>query len=51
MKKYNIKNSKRVTQIVQAMTCKDSIKCDPQGSYTGKPENPYEDPVQDQDDL
>ena len=24
---------------------------DPQGSYTGKPANPYERPVQDADDL
>ena len=28
-----------------------SPKTDPQGSYTGKPENPYEKPVQDADDL
>jgi hypothetical protein len=26
-------------------------KDDPQGSYTGKPENPNETPVQDADDL
>lgn len=24
---------------------------DPQGSWTGRPEDPYETPVQDQDDL
>lgn len=27
------------------------IQTDPQGSYTGKPENPMEQPVQDADDL
>ena len=26
-------------------------KTDPLGSYTGVPENPYEEPVQDADDL
>lgn len=26
-------------------------KTDPQGSWTGKPEDPYEMPVQDADDL
>ena len=29
----------------------DKIKSDVQGSYTGTPENPYEKPVQDADDL
>lgn len=28
-----------------------SPKTDPQGMYTGVPENPYEKPVQDADDL
>lgn len=28
-----------------------SASADPQGSYTGVPENPYEKPVQDADDL
>lgn len=27
------------------------IRTDPQGSYTGRGENPYEKPVQDADDL
>jgi len=26
-------------------------KTDPQGSYTGRPERPWEEPVQDADDL
>lgn len=51
MKKYRVKNSRKVMEIVNAMTNKESIKSDPQGSYTGNPENPYEKPVQDQDDL
>ena len=27
------------------------IQTDPNGSYTGKPEHPYEKPIQDADDL
>lgn len=27
------------------------IETDPNGSYTGRPENPREEPVQDADDL
>ena len=30
---------------------KKKITTDPQGSYTGRPEEPYEKPVQDADDL
>ena len=30
---------------------KFQIKTDPLGSYTGVPENPYETPIQDADDL
>ncbi len=30
---------------------KKPIDTDPQGSYTGRPEDPYEVPVQDADDL
>lgn len=30
---------------------KNRIKTDPQGSYTGRPEEPFEKPVQDADDL
>lgn len=33
------------------MKDKKIINADPQGSYTGRPENPYEKPVQDADDL
>lgn len=51
MKKYHIKNSKRVSEIVDAMNVKNNIQTDPQGSYTGNAQNPFEKPVQDQDDL
>ena len=30
---------------------KKKINTDPQGSYTGRPEEPYEKPVLDADDL
>ena len=30
---------------------KKKINTDPQGSYTGRPEEPYEKPVQDAEDL
>ena len=30
---------------------KKKINTDPQGSYTGRPEEPYEKPEQDADDL
>lgn len=30
---------------------KEKTVVDPNGSYTGRPQNPYEKPVQDADDL
>ena len=30
---------------------KEKIITDPNGSYTGSPQNPYEKPIQDADDL
>ena len=33
------------------MKKREQIKSDPNGSYTGRPEDPYEIPVQDADDL
>ncbi len=36
-----------INQVIRMKSC----KTDPQGSYTGKPVNPYEVPVQDADDL
>ena len=33
------------------MKDKKQIKTDPFGSYTGRPEDPFEKPIQDADDL
>ena len=33
------------------MTQKKKVDTDPQGSYTGRPQDPHEVPVQDADDL
>ena len=44
------KNTKHKVKAVR-VTSGDKIKSDVQGSYTGVPENPYEEPVQDADDL
>ena len=49
------KNKKRKSNIrkvksVKIADCKN-IKSDVQGSYTGVPDEPYERPVQDADDL
>lgn len=46
-KKKDIKISQRVQDIISMQDC----VTDPNGSYTGVPENPYEKPVQDVDDL
>ncbi len=51
MKKYRIKKVDHVKEVVDAMVNEFSFKTDPQGSYTGRNENPFEVPVQDQDDL
>lgn len=51
MKKYRIKKTDRVKEVVNAIVDEFSLKSDPQGSYTGRPKNPFEVPVQDQDDL
>lgn len=39
------------SDIVNAIVNQKPSKTDPNGSYTGKPLNPYEVPVQDADDL
>lgn len=39
--------SSRVKNIIEFQ----NVKTDPDGSYTGVPENPYEKPIQDVDDL
>ena len=43
--------SKLVSEIIDTIVNADSIKSDPNGSYTGKGSNPFSVPVQDQDDL
>ena len=45
--------SKAVSRKLKSIktTGKKAIKSDVQGSYTGIPDNPYEKPVQDADDL
>ena len=49
--KRKFTNSKLVNEMIETIVNSNSIKSDPNGSYTGKGENPYEKPVQDQDDL
>lgn len=44
-------NSKLVNEIIDTFVSSDSLKSDPNGSYTGKGTNPLSTPVQDQDDL
>ena len=48
-KENKMKKKKHKVKSVRATS--DNIKSDVQGSYTGVPENPYESPVQDADDL
>ena len=43
--------SKTPTQKAKELNKLYSPESDPQGSYTGKPEAPFEKPVQDADDL
>ena len=49
--KRKFTNSTLVNEMIETIVNSNSIKSDPNGSYTGKGENPYEKPVQDQDDL
>ncbi len=39
------------TQKARSIITFDALETDPNGSYTGRPENRYEVPVQDADDL
>ncbi len=45
------KRRERAEQIVQSIVQQPASDTDPQGSWTGKPENEDEIPVQDADDL
>ncbi|MBE7027334.1 MAG: hypothetical protein E7410_07245 [Ruminococcaceae bacterium] len=50
----NVKESKaqkKAQQVVDAYVDKSQLKSDPMGSWTGKPQNSNEVPVQDADDL
>ena len=42
---------KKAMEVVEAYCTKKAKKTDPQGSWTGQPENKNEVPVQDADDL
>ncbi len=42
---------RRINQRLAGITSMASTATDPQGMYTGVPEDPYEVPVQDADDL
>lgn len=45
------KNNKGPTKSAEKVIRMQDLKTDPNGSYTGIPEDPYEVPVQDADDL
>ena len=48
----NSKNAPyRVNFNAKMSTDQDRINTDPQGSYTGVPDDPYDKPIQDADDL
>ena len=49
--KKPITNSKLVNEMINTFVDNNSIKSDPNGSYTGKGKDPLSKPVQDQDDL
>ncbi len=47
----NIEKQARIYQRIAPLLNSASSDTDPQGMYTGVPENPYEQPIQDADDL
>lgn len=48
----NSKNTpRRVNFYVNMSEDRERINTDPQGSYTGVPDDPYDKPIQDADDL
>lgn len=49
--KKTSKAQKKAREVVDAYVGKNQIKSDPMGSWTGKPKNPADTPVQDADDL
>lgn len=50
-KKKEKKKSSEVSDSLKGMFTMKNTRTDPNGSYTGVAENPYEQPVQDVDDL
>ena len=50
-KHKNCHNNKCLTNKIADISSMQDKKTDPNGSYTGVPENPYDKPVQDADDL
>ena len=50
---FNKRNeiANKTKEVINAYLSKDNLKTDPNGSYTGKPLDKYEKPVQDADDL
>lgn len=51
MKEETKKVTKKVQDVINAFTVSDSFKVDPNGSWTGRPEDKREKPIQDADDL
>ncbi|MGN0597866.1 MAG: hypothetical protein ACI4J1_11140 [Ruminiclostridium sp.] len=49
--RFSQKNEDKVMEKPLKIISFEAAKSDPNGSYTGKPINPYEKPVQDVDDL
>ena len=51
--KFDFKKKKRKVyiNIIDGVGYDGTSKTDPLGMYTGVPENPYDEPVQDADDL
>ena len=53
-KRPSLKKQERIDAVVEKMVDgapQAHLKTDPQGMYTGVAEDPYEQPVQDADDL
>lgn len=49
--KKRLKPDAKVQSVIRAYSSQKAKQSDPQGSYTGKPVNQNEVPVQDADDL
>ncbi len=51
MDKKQKREKKTAKEAVKAYVSRDNLQCDPNGSWTGCPENKNEVPTQDADDL